>query len=69
MQTRLNDIVWSEDQFIAVGDWGVGWKSADAISWEQFGLNPSGYYSGIAMKDGTLIAVGNGGIISISTAH
>lgn len=69
VQTRLNDIVWSGDQFIAVGDWGIGWKSADGISWEQLGLNPSGYYSGIAMKDGTLIAVGNGGIISISTAH
>lgn len=57
------------DYFVAVGDGGVIFRSDDGLAWSQV-TNPDGLsrnLNDIAQKGGSMIAVGSGGAILVST--
>lgn len=63
----LNGIIFTNDTFFAVGNFGVVATSIDATNWAEFSTATSNQLNSIIFADGQFVAVGNAGTIETST--
>jgi uncharacterized protein YjdB len=61
--SHLNDVTWSGNQFVAVGNYGQILSSSDGEKWAKRISYTGGSLEGVSYSNGKFIAVGNGVIL------
>ena len=69
LPVSLNDVIWSGERFIAVGDDGVILSSRDGIDWAQQASGTLAALNDITTYGSDVVAVGEDGVVLISTDH
>lgn len=67
LPTVLNDVLWSGDTFIAVGDSGVILTSVDGIDWVQIASGTDADLNAISSDGPDIVVVGDNATVLLST--
>ena len=65
----LNDVIWSGERFVAVGEDGVILTSEDGIEWVQQESGTGAGLNDITSYRSDIVAVGQDGVVLLSTDH
>ncbi|MFC3803903.1 Ig-like domain-containing protein [Cohnella sp. GCM10012308] len=63
----LNDVIFADDSFVAVGDEGTILTSGDGSDWSSESLQTTSSVNAVVYGNDTFVAIGDGGSIFIST--